>query len=280
MSGSNKGQWLKMIPCYNGATSRPYSLAEDISAASAAGFPMIELWGEKFDAFFQEHTVDDLKQLLQRHNLRAAAIDLVALDYSAPENVQKAVERACTLGKIAQAVGCDLLLLCSWGDLQGRSKEEGIALVAEYLRPVCAAAAEFGCRLAIEPLGGHALIPGCSEALAIIDQAQQPNLGLMWDFFHYHKSGVPLETVRRIPVEKLWLVHVDDAPDLSRETLRDPDRVYPGQGALPLADYFQILHELGYRGPVSVELFNQTYYHQPIETITRDAYQSLHTFLA
>jgi 2-keto-myo-inositol isomerase len=268
-----------MIPCYNGATSRPYSLVKDISAASAAGFPMLELWGEKFDVFFQTHTVSDLSRLLDQHNLHAAAIDLVVLDYSAPENVQKAVERARTLGEIAQAVGCDLLLLCSWGDLHGRSKEEGIALVAEYLPPVCAAAAEFGCRLAIEPLGGHALIPGCSEALAIIEQAQQPNLGLMWDFFHYYKSGVPLEAIRRIPLEKLWLVHVDDAPDLPRETLRDPDRVYPGQGALPLAAYFQVLRDLGYTGPVSVELFNQEYYQQPVETITRNAYQSLHSFL-
>jgi 2-keto-myo-inositol isomerase len=272
-----------MIPCYNGATSRPYLLVEDISAAAAAGFPMLELWGEKFDNFFKDHTIADLKRMLDQHNLRVAAIDLVALDYSTPEHVQKAVERARYLGEIAQDVGCDLLLLCSWGDLHGRSKEEGITLVADYLRPVCAAAAEFGCRLAIEPLGGHALIPGCVEALAIIEQAQQPNLGLMWDFFHYYKSGVALETIRQIPLEKLWLVHVDDAPGPEgtppRETLRDSDRVYPGQGALPLATYFETLRELGYTGPVSVELFNQEYYQQPIETITRNAYQSLYSFL-
>jgi 2-keto-myo-inositol isomerase len=240
---------------------------------------MIELWGEKFDAFFQTHTINDLRQLLKQHYLRTAAIDLVALDYSTPENVQKAVARAHYLGEIAQAVGCDLLLLCSWGDLHGRSQEEGIALVAEYLRPVCAAAADFGCRLAIEPLGGHALIPGCVEALAIIEQAQQPNLGLMWDFFHYYKSGVALDTIRQIPLEKLWLVHVDDAPDLPRETLRDPDRVYPGQGALPLTSYFETLRALSYTGPISVELFNQEYYQHPVETITRNAYQSLQSFL-
>ena len=105
------------------------------------------------------------------------------------------------------------LLLCIWGDLHGRSKEQGIALVGEYVAPVCQAAAEFGCRLAIEPLGLNPLIPGCEEALAVIEQAGQPNLGLMWDFFHYYKSEVPLEMIRRIPPEKLWLVHVDDAPD-------------------------------------------------------------------
>jgi 2-keto-myo-inositol isomerase len=216
-----------------------------------------------------------LKQLLAQHKVRPAAIDLVWLDYSSEAGVEKATGRARYLGEIAQAIGCDLLLLCSGGDLHGRSKAEGLALVADYLRPVCAAAAEFGCRLAIEPLGGHALIPGCEEALSIIEQAGQHNLGLMWDFFHYYKSNVPLETIRRIPPDKLWLVHVDDAPDLPRETLRDPDRVYPGKGALPLPQYFATLRELGYIGPISVELFNQDYYQQPIDEITRNAYQSL-----
>jgi 2-keto-myo-inositol isomerase len=268
-----------MIPCYNGATSRPYPLQDDLAAAAAAGFPMVELWGEKFDKFFAEQTVDDLKRLLDRHRLRPAAIDLVALDYSVPENVERSMARAHELGRIAQAIGCDLLLLCSWGDLHGRSKEEGLHMVAEYLRPVCSAAAEHGCRLAIEPLGRAEVIPGCREALAIIEQAGQPNLGLMWDFFHYHKSGVPLDEIRRIPLDKLWLVHVDDAPGLPPETLKDPDRVYPGRGALPLPTYFTILQELGYRGPVSVELFNQEYYRQPIAEIARTAFDSLMPYL-
>lgn len=268
-----------MIPSYNGATSRPYPLEDDIRAAAAAGFPMIELWAEKFDRFFSTQTSNDLKRLLDENNLNVAAIDLVALDYSEPANVSTAVERTHYLGKIAQTLNCDLLLLCSWGDLHGRTKEEGLTLVAEYLKPVCTAAAEYGCRLAIEPLGRHALIPGCQEALAVIEQAEQPNLGLMWDFFHYYRSEVSLEEIRAIPLEKLWLVHVDDAPNLPREEMKDPDRVYPGAGSLPLSDYFQILREKHYTGPVSVELFNQTYYQQPIEEIARQAYWSIIPFL-
>ena len=50
-----------------------------------------------------------------------------------------------------------------------------------------------------------------------------------------------------------------------------PDRVYPGHGALPLATYFEVLREFPYTGPVSVELFNQDYYQQPIDTIARSA---------
>lgn len=269
-----------MIACYNGATSRPYPLEDDLAAASAAGFHMVELWAEKFDKFFDSHSLGDLKQMLDDYGLAVAAIDLVALDYSSPQNVETAAARARYLGEIAQVVGCDLLLFCSWGDLHGRSKAEGIALVAEYMRPVCRAAAEFDCRLAIEPLGRQEVIPGCEEALAIIEQAGEPNLGLMWDFFHYFKSEVPLEAIRRIPADKLWLVHVDDAPDIAPEALTDPDRVYPGRGVLPLPAYFTLLRERGYTGPVSVELFNQEYYRQPPQEIARAAFASLQPYLS
>ena len=268
-----------MIASLNGATTRPYPLEEDLRAAAAAGFPMVELWGEKFETFFADHNIDDLKQMLEQYDLRPTAIDLVALDYSQPQNVDVSVARARYLGEIAQAIGCDLLLLCIWGDLHGRSKEEGLALVAEYLRPVCAAAAEYGCRLAIEPLGLNPLVPGCEEALAIIQLAGQENLGLMWDFFHYYKSGVPLDAIRQIPPDKLWLVHADDAPDLPRETLRDVDRVYPGQGILPLQAYFAVLNDLGYDGPVSVELFNPSYYELPIDENVASAYAALKPYL-
>jgi 2-keto-myo-inositol isomerase len=268
-----------MIACYNGATSRPYPLEEDLRAAAAAGFPMVELWGEKFEKFFATHTIADLKGLLDQYNLKAAAIDLVPLDYSQPENVNASVARARYLGEIAQTVGCNTLLLCAWGDLHGRSKEEGIALVAEYIQPVCQAAAEFNCRIAIEPLGRHAVIPGCQEALAVIEQAGQANLGLMWDFFHYYKSEVPLEVIRAIPNDRLWLVHVDDSPAKPPAELSDPDRVYPGQGEMPLTTYFSILREKGYNGPLSIELFNKGYYERPIDEIAQNAYQGLQSFL-
>jgi len=128
-------------------------------------------------------------------------------------------------------------------------------------------------------LGRQAVIPGCVEALQIIEQAGQPNLGVMWDFFHYYKSEVPLDAIRAIPDDRLWLVHVDDSPAKPAAELTDPDRVYPGQGEMPLATYFEILRERGYRGPLSVELFNKSYYERPVDEIARNAYRGLQSFL-
>ena len=88
-----------------------------------------------------------------------------------------------------------------------------------------------------------------------------------------------MDLIRQIPLEKLWLVHVDDGPNLPPPTLTDPDRVYPGLGVMPLPSYFEVLRELGYDGPISIELFNQEYYKRPIDEITQAAYDSLQPYL-
>ena len=66
--------------------------------------------------------------------------------------------------------------------------------------------------------------------------------------------------------------------DRKRPSL-DPDRVYPGLGALPLPAFFATLDELGYDGPVSVELFNSSYYELPIDENVANAYAALQPYL-
>ena len=58
-------------------------------------------------------------------------------------------------------------------------------------------------------------------------------------------------------------------PTPPRETINDADRVYPGDGVAPLT---QILHDLfatGFRGTLSLELFNPHYWKQDAESPAR-----------
>jgi sugar phosphate isomerase/epimerase len=57
--------------------------------------------------------------------------------------------------------------------------------------------------------------------------------------------------------------HLNDYPaDPPAERVKDSDRVYPGDGVAPLAQLFRDLRDIGYRGAVSIELFNPEYYKQ------------------
>ncbi len=43
-----------MQACINGATTRPYALEEDLVAAGAAGFPLVEIWAGKLQTYLEQ----------------------------------------------------------------------------------------------------------------------------------------------------------------------------------------------------------------------------------
>ena len=59
-------------------------------------------------------------------------------------------------------------------------------------------------------------------------------------------------------MEKISHYHIDDAdPNKPPRSQTDPDRVMLGDGAIDLKTEVEILRQKGYRGAVSLELFNK-----------------------
>ncbi len=71
-----------MQSCFNGATAMPYSLQQDIESAGKAGFQALELWGAKFDQFFEHHSVADLAGMLRANKLAPAGIEVALSLYA------------------------------------------------------------------------------------------------------------------------------------------------------------------------------------------------------
>ena len=64
--------------------------------------------------------------------------------------------------------------------------------------------------------------------------------------------------------------HMNDYPATPpRETIRDADRVYPGDGIGPLTQILRDLAAAGFRGTLSLELFNPTYWKQDPLAVAR-----------
>lgn len=268
-----------MYSCFNGATSQPYRLEQDVTAAAKAGFRALELWGDKFTAFFRDRSIGDLAALLQSHRLQPAAIDFIAVDLTSEEPLSGALSALARYGPVAEGIDCDTLLLVVLGERPDLSQPQALNYIAKLMLPLSSAAARYGLRLGLEPLGEHPYVRGPVEALEVIRTSRQDNLGLSWDFFHSFKSGVPLADLRRIPPGKLLMVHANDLPDRDPATLQDSDRLFPGEGVLPLDDYFEVLREMGYAGPVSVEAPNPVYAQLDPDSLAREAFESLEQYL-
>ena len=253
-----------MYSCINGATTMPYTLEQDLQAAAKAGFDAVEIWSRKLDTFLESHDTAELKALLVAYGLRAASLCPYGLvGFSDNREQLHAIERAA---EVAAAIECPVLLVCADSPPDGMGRDEAYDIMAATANAYAERAAAHGVKIAIEPLGQHPFIPGPREALEVIERAGHDSLGLIVDFFHYYKSGVPLEDIRTIPTELLLIVHVDDCEDLPIADLTDQHRVYMGEGVLPLKDMMGVLRGKGYAGALSVEIFREEYWEKdPME---------------
>lgn len=267
-----------MYSCINGATTMPYTLEEDLEAAAEAGFDAVEIWSGKLDTYLESHSVDALKELLEKHRLKVASIcpySLVGFSDNRGHiiSIRKAAE-------IAEAIECPVLLVCGDAPPDDIDEDDAYDAMANVASTYADWAEDHGVKIAIEPLGGHPFIPGPKEALEIIERADHEALGLMMDTFHYYKSGVSLDTIREIPLDQLLIVHVNDCEDLPPSDLTDQNRLHMGEGVIPLHDMLTVLKEKGYEGALSVEIFREEYWQQDPKMISTAAKTGLDRTIA
>jgi sugar phosphate isomerase/epimerase len=79
-------------------------------------------------------------------------------------------------------------------------------------------------------------------------------VGLTLDSYHWYTGEDSLETIRQTPGERIVLLHINDARPGPREALLDADRLVPGEGVIPLADWLRAIDATGFDGFVALEV--------------------------
>jgi sugar phosphate isomerase/epimerase len=104
-----------------------------------------------------------------------------------------------------------------------------------------------------------------------VAEAGDPDGSLVLDAFHQYNGGSSLQHLAALPMERVAIFHMDDAPAAPAPGhLRDEDRVYPSEGVIDLTAMLRLLRDGGYRGPLSLELFNPAYWQEdPRQVATR-----------
>ncbi len=134
-----------------------------------------------------------------------------------------------------------------------------------------------GIRMAFEFLGfGDCPINTPAIATETVDGID--GIELVLDSCHWHASGSkPLDSY---PVDRLVLVHLNDAPAKPPREIEDADRLLPGKGVIKLGDLRRELKTGGYGGPWSLETFNPAYWTQDPEAIARRGHAAIDALLA
>ncbi len=123
------------------------------------------------------------------------------------------------------------------------SKEQAEEQIVEFLEFTADAAGEMGIQVNVEALNRTEcnMIRSLPDANRYVERLHRSNVSLLADFYHMQLEQEPLEHLKQVR-NNLNYVHVADT-----------GRFYPGSGEFPFQALMQMLRQIGYNGPVSVE---------------------------
>ena len=139
-----------------------------------------------------------------------------------------------------------------------RPSELPVAELARHFGALCDRAAPAGIRLHIEFAPG-AGVPDLASAWAMVQAADRPNGGILFDTWHFTRSGSSLETLAAIPGERIFAVQVSDTAPEPSGTIFDETlhrRRLPGDGSIDFPAVASVLRRIGALGLVGPEVLS------------------------
>ena len=186
------------------------------------------------------------------------------------------VDIAKSMLQMCHALGCHVMLACSSTSTHASSDS---AAIVRDLRKLAMLAIPMNIKIAFEALSWGRTINEFPQAWDVITEADMPNLGLGFDSFHMFATKTPLDELEMLDPDKIFLVQLADFMWNEIKTVEEristarTFRVFPGEGVHSdaLAALVRKLHELGYRGDYSFEVFNDDYQQMPLATVAQRA---------
>ncbi len=189
------------------------------------------------------------------------------------------VDIAKAMLEMCHALDCRLLLICSSTSVH--ATDDKAALVAD-LRKLAMLAIPMNIRIAYEALSWGRVVNEFPQAWDLICEADMPNLGLGFDSFHMFATGTSLDELDLLDPNRIFLVQLADFMWTEIKSVEERIatarhfRVFPGEGvhSEALASLVSRLHQLGYRGDYSFEVFNDDYQQMPLPSVAQRAWRS------
>ncbi len=240
------------------------TIEQFIQLASKYGFGSIDSGGSNCIDFIEKHSVEGAKAFLKDHHIQIANIGLSVEWRQTDEVFRKGLTQLTKDAEAASALGCTTC--CTYvlpsTDLNAA---HFMALATKRLRLCADILGTHGIRLGLEFVGPHHLrtkwkhpfIWDMPSTLDWIDALHAPNVGLLFDAYHWYTNESTIEDIHALNASQIVHVHINDAPDLPIPDVLDNGRLYPGEGVIDLPGFLRALNHIGYKGSVSQEILTQ-----------------------
>jgi sugar phosphate isomerase/epimerase len=251
-------------------------LVQIVDIAAQAGYQAIEPWVRELDAYVKSG--GNLKVLGQRIRDRGlsvpSAIAFFEWIVDDDERRKKGLEEARRSMELVQQIGGQRIAAPPAGATN--QPDLNLFRAAERYRALLDVGEKIGVIPELEFWGPSRALSRLGEAALVAMESGHPEACILADIYHLYKGGSSLEGLRLLRGSALPVLHCNDYPaQPPRAAISDAQRVYPGDGIAPLKTIFRTLREIGFRGMLSLELFNRDYWKQDAATVARTGLQKM-----
>lgn len=269
-----------------GRWGKPRPIVELVEISAKAGYQAIEPWVSELDEYVQGGgSLKDLgKRIADAGLVVPDAIGFAEWVVADDARRKKGLETAKRDMDKVQQVGGKRIAAPPVGATGGGSRRDD-PKASQPVTDLLAAAdryralLELGRSMGVTPLvevWGHSKTLGrLGETWLVAAECGREGGALLPDVYHLYKGGSDFAGLKLLGPDAVGIFHVNDYPKIDRPTIVDQDRVFPGDGVAPLGDVFKTLRAIGYRGYLSLELFNQDYWKRDPHEVARTGLEKL-----
>jgi sugar phosphate isomerase/epimerase len=250
----------------NSSTIKTTPVLQKIAVAAKAGYTGIELWHDDIDAYVEAGgSIQDIRKCVDDNGLKVPTT-IHMKDWFQPAGSEHAAAMDIAKHKLEQAAAVGAAFTVS-GPPHGKADR---ALGKRHYHELLQLGVQFGVRPAFEYLGFVEDIRTIDDAIEIAVGSAHPNASIVLDPFHCYVGLGGMESIAKLSPDQIAISHFNDAPpEPAPQTQRDPDRVMPGDGAIDLKRYCDLLRQVEYSGFLSLELFRPEFWElDPLEVAT------------
>lgn len=247
------------------------TLAEKLRAIADAGFDGVEIFEQ--DLVVSPHSPEQIRRRAEELGL---SIDLYQpfrdLAEVGEDQFQRNLRRLEAKLQLTARLGCHMLLCCSNAST---ATVDDDAIIADQLRRAAELAERYDVSLAYEALAWGTYVNTYRRSYDLVRRAHHPRLGICLDSFHILSRGDDPSGIAQLDPATIFFIQMADAPHRELPLLEwsRHSRVFPGEGQLPTHEVLAAAR--GYHGPVSLEIFNDSFREADARRTARDGLRSL-----
>jgi sugar phosphate isomerase/epimerase len=249
---------------------------QQVDIAAKAGYHAVEPWVPDLEKWLKaDGNLKDLSKRITDHGLTCeSAIGFAPWIVNDDDARKKGLEQAKRdMDWVVQLGGKRIA-----APPVGAHQTGGIELMraAERYRALLELGDKMGITPQVEVWGFSKSLNRLGETMMVAMESGHPKACLLPDVYHLYKGGSDFTGLKLLGGAAMHVFHMNDYPaDLPRATIQDKDRIYPGDGVAPLKEMLRNLRDLGFRGALSLELFNPTYWKQDALLVARTGLEKM-----